>query len=58
MAYLRRVRTKQLKTFGEFCESSLVVILNICKNASPINHVFDTYMEGSVKNTERVRRSK
>ena len=58
MANLRRVRTKQLKTFGEFCESFLVMILNICKNASRTDLVFDTYMEGSVKDTERPGRSK
>ena len=34
MAFLRRVQTEQLKTFGEFCESFLAMILNICKNAS------------------------
>ena len=58
MPYLRRLQTKQLKTFGEFCESSLAMILNICKNASIIDLVFDTYMKGSVKGKERLRRSK
>ena len=58
MVYLRRVRTKQLKTFGEFSESFLAMILSICKNASRIDLIFDTFMEGSVKDTERLRRSK
>ena len=44
MPYLRRGRTKQLKTFGEFCEGFLAMILNICKNASRIDLVFDTCM--------------
>ena len=58
MAYLRIVQTKQLKTFGEFCERFPAKILNICKNASRIDHVFDTYMKGSVKDTKRLKRSK
>ena len=58
LSYLRRVRTEQLKTFGEFCESFLAMILNICKNACGIDLIFDTDMEGSVKDTERLRHSK
>ena len=58
MPYLRRVRTKQLKTSGEFCESFLAMILDICKNASCIDLVIYIYMKGSVKDTERLRRSK
>ena len=52
MAYLGRVQSNQLKTFGEFRKSFLAIISNICKNASCIDLVFDTYMEGSVKDTE------
>ena len=58
MAYVRKVKMKPLKTFGEFCDVFLTSILNISKNASRIDMVFDTYIEGSVKDSERLRRSK
>ena len=32
------------------------MILNICKNASCIDLVFDTYIEDSVKDTKRLRK--
>ena len=46
---------KTTEDFGEFCESSLAMILNICKNASRIDLAFDTYMKGSVKDRESQR---
>ena len=58
MAYVRKVKTKPLKTFGEFCDVFLTSILNVSQNASRIDMVFDTYIEGSVKDSERLRRSK
>ena len=57
MGYLRRVSTKSLKTFGEFCFSFVDWMVKLCVNADRIDFVFDTYVEGSVKDSERIRRS-
>jgi hypothetical protein len=58
MACIRRVRMKSLKTFGDFIDKGFFdMVLNLCKNASCIDLVFDTYLDGSVKDSERKRRS-
>ena len=56
MANVRKIRTKGLRTFADFC-STLNMLLAICKKATRIDLVFDFYKEGSVKDTERRRRS-
>ena len=56
MAYLRRVQLTCLHTFGDLCSSFIQTVLKLCLNASRIDFVFDTYIEGSVKNSERLRR--
>jgi len=35
----------------------LSMIFGVCKNASRIDFVFDSYIEGSVKDSERLRRT-
>ena len=57
MANIRKIRIKGLRTFADFCSSFLNMLLAICKNATRIDLVFDSYKEGSVKDTERSRRS-
>lgn len=57
MAYMRRIKTKNLKSFGELCEHLWNMIFNICKNPKRIDFVFDSYVEGSVKDSERSRRA-
>ena len=57
MANVRKIRTKGLQTFADFCSTFLNMLLAICKNATRIDLVFDFYKEGSVKDTERSRRS-
>ena len=57
MANDRKIRIKVLRTFADFCSSFLNMLLAICKNATRIDLVFDSYKEGSVKDTERSRRS-
>ena len=57
MASVRKIRIKGLRTFADFCSSFLNMLLAICKNATRIYLVFDSYKEGSVKDTERNRRS-
>ena len=57
MANVRKIRIKGLLTFADFCSTFLNMLLAICKNATRIDLVFDSYKEGSVKDTERNRRS-
>ena len=57
MANVRKISTKGLRTFADLCSNFLNMMLAICKNANRIDLVFDSYNEGSVKDTERSRRS-
>ena len=57
MAYVRKLKNSSMNTFGDLCNQLLIMILGICKNASRIDFVFDSYIEGSVKDNERLRRS-
>jgi hypothetical protein len=57
MAYMRRTRTKNLKTFGELRETMFNMVLNTCKNPARTDFVFGSYIEGSVKDSERSRRA-
>ena len=57
MANVRKIRIKGLRTFADFCSTFLDMLLAICTNATRIDLVFDSYREGSVKDTERSRRS-
>jgi len=55
MANVRKLKTSSMKTFGEWCNQFLSMIFGVCKNASRIDFIFDSYMEGSVKDSERLR---
>ena len=57
MAYVRKLKTSSMNTFGELCNQLLSMILGVCKNASRIDFIFDSYTEGSVKDSERLRRT-
>ena len=57
MGYLRRLPTRTLKTFGELCTSFVDWVVKLCPNAQRIDFIFDTYIEGSVKDSERIHRS-
>ena len=58
MGYIRRLKLKQLKTFGELCEQFISMVSNIHLKSTRIDFVFDSYLEGSIKDSERERRSK
>ena len=58
MAYARKVRVKSLKTFGDFSHEFFRMIFSLCHDASRIDFVFDSYLTGSVKDSERQRRAK
>ena len=57
MANVRKIRVKGLRTFADFCLTFLNMLLAICKNETKIELVVDSNKEGSVKDTERSRRS-
>ena len=57
MANVRKIRIKGLRTFADFCSTFLIMFLAIYKNETKIELVFDSYEEGSFKDTERSRRS-
>ena len=57
MANIRRTNTKNVKSFKEFLDTFLTSVLSLCRHASRIDFVFDSYIEGSVKDSERLRRS-
>ena len=56
MANFRKLDVKRSKTFGEFCQSFLSYVLSLCKNSDQVHFVFDSYIEGSVKDSGRCRR--
>ena len=56
MANVRGVKTVSMKTFGHLCNGLIEKVLRICKEPERIDFVFDTYLEGSVKDSERLRR--
>ena len=56
MAHLGCVRLAYLKTFGDFCHSFVDMIVKLCPGAQRIDYIFDSYIEGLVKDSERSRR--
>ena len=56
MASVRKICNKRIRTFGELCDNVINYIGKIAATASRIDFVFDTYMENSVKDSERSRR--
>lgn len=52
MAYVRKLKTSSMNTFRELCNQFLSMILVVCKNDSHIDFIFDSYIEGSVKDSE------
>ena len=58
MANVRKIKQKASSHFGEFCDSFLRFIQSSAKGASRIDFVFDSYIDKSIKNSERQRREK
>ena len=56
MAYVRQIKSSGL-TFTAFSTKLLTHILHSAMFASPIDVVFDVYIENSIKDVERQRRS-
>ena len=57
MANVRKLKTSSMSTFGELCNEFLSMIFRVCKNASRIDFIFESYIEGSVKDSEPLRRT-
>ena len=57
MAYVRKILLSSISEFGDLFGKFLDMALGICKNAQRIDFVFDSYIEGSVKDNERQRRT-
>ena len=55
MANIRKIKTKDIKTFGNFCEQFLDYISAICRGPDRLDLVFDSFVEGSIKDSERIR---
>ena len=56
MCCLRQMNTSTFKTFGDLCARFLQMAYGLSKHSSRIDFIFDTYVEGSVKDSERQRR--
>ena len=56
MAGVRRIQVSRMSTFGELCDKFLEVSYVLGNNSTRIDFIFDTYIEGSVKGSERSRR--
>ena len=56
MANVRKVPTSSISTFGQLCQTFSELVSAKCRNAQRIDFVFDSYVEGSVKDNERQRR--
>ena len=57
MANIRKLPTLKLKTFGDLLDTFIKPYETYSHYAFCIDFVFDTYIEGSVKDSERVRRT-
>ncbi|KAL4238796.1 hypothetical protein ACF0H5_003503 [Mactra antiquata] len=56
MANIRKINIRGLKTFEHLCNSFLRMISMLCSKATRVDFVFDSYVETSVKQSERIRR--
>ena len=56
MANVRKMKTSNVRTFGEFCSNTLNATYCIAKCASKTYSVFDSYVEMSIKDSERQKR--
>ncbi len=58
MQFMRKVGTKGLANFNEFFRKEFMSMITLlCPQAKRIDFVFDSYVDGSAKDTERERRS-
>jgi len=53
-----KIKTNDLEDFGEFCDSLMNLVQHTSKRASKIDFVFDSYLERSIKDSERQKKKK
>ena len=58
MANIRKLQTGNITTFGEFTDSFLSYVQHLANQACRIDLVFDSYIDSSIKDSERMRRAK
>ena len=58
MANLRKLQTGNITTFGEFTDSFLSYVQHLANQSCRIDLVFDSYIDSSIKDSERMRRAK
>ena len=58
MANIRKVRTKDLGSFGALCDAFTQMISRISRMSGRNDYVMDSYHEGSLKDSKRQRRIK
>ena len=60
MANVRKIKTKtrETKTFGEFVHNFLNFVKNSAHGASRVDLVFDSYLDKTIKDSERKRRAR
>ena len=56
MACVIKIKTTELKNFGDYCENFFEYIFTIAHGTDRLDLVFDSYAEKSVKDSERRRR--
>ena len=53
MANIRKIKANDIQTFGDFCKQFLDYISAIGRGQARLDLVFDSYVEGSIKDSER-----
>ena len=53
MPNIRKIKTNDIQTFGNFCEQFLEYISAIGQGPDRLDVVFDSYVEGSIKDSEK-----
>lgn len=57
MANFRKLQHRGLRTFADLYAALFRMVQSVCKNVNRIEFVFDSYVVGTVKVTERIRRA-
>jgi protein tyrosine phosphatase len=56
MTNIRKIKTKDIQTFEQFCEQFLDYVSGVARGPERLYLVFDSYVRGSMKYSERNRR--
>jgi hypothetical protein len=58
MANIRKITTKDIQTFGKFCEQFLHHVCGVVRGSERLDLMFDSYVQGSIKDSERNHRQR